>query len=192
MGIKKGQKLNRPPGVRMIKTFQLVSKGVPLKKAQRLSGYSEAYVKSCKMLNTKTYQEALQKAGLTAGAVGGVVKQLTFSDRHEQRSFPDRIKRIKVGKRYVTEYSPVSDKEIKKIIQAMSGAKLTTILRDHSNHAQIAYFIVPNETARKYGLEFVHKSQGLYAPEQVGIIPIEISPEEKKNLDTLFKDILKK
>ncbi len=186
---KKDKRTCRPPTIRFKKTFKFISANVGvLRDAMRAAGYSKSYIESGHFMKTKTYIETLNEIGLTDSVVGEGVRKLATASRHEQKSFPDQYHQVGKGKKIRTIYTPVSDDEISKIVTSIPDARLVSILRNKWNHEKVAYFTIPDQVARKGGLELVHKSKSLFSPLEVrDVTPPGPTPEEVAAVDKALK-----
>ncbi len=169
--------------------------------AMREAGFSEAYAKNPQKLSTnKGYQKILDEAGLSDEFLANGHKQLANASRLQEYSFPHttRTELIQIDedhekwdpegrkKQFVeeTKKSPITDKEIKEIIEKIPGANLLYIRNDYDK--RIAYFSAPDYLPRGKALEMGYKAKGLFAAEKVEFTDPELTPEEQAALKEVF------
>lgn len=173
----------------------------PVQRAMREAGYDETTIKNPKNLTDSiAYKDVLAAAGLTDDflakgtrelAEASTLKEYTFPHTSGHLLVPESTKGLEEGEepkmKEERTLTPISDKEIKKIIGKVKGAVLVHII-EH-NDRKIAYFTVPEHQGRRAGLDMGHKARGLYAAEKTEFILPKMSEQEKEEVEKLFKNL---
>jgi hypothetical protein len=95
----------------------------------------------------------------------------------------------KVGKKH-----PISDEQIKKIVESVPGCRLIYI-KPESYVGKIAFFQVPDAKSRRDALDMAYKVKGAYAPDKVELTKRkyqDLSNAELAALEKKLKDFLLK
>lgn len=168
--------------------------------------YSENMARNPQKVFTPTiYSKMLDDAGLDDATLSRLHRGLANATVLVEKdfNFPETTKTIRVkyktGKkdedgepvyrydnRTIFTRKPIEDAIIQKTIESQEGCRLISIF--YYPHKKIAYYRVPEFTARKHGVDLAYKSKGLMAPEKHdhGIFH-EPSAEEKKLISEIFK-----
>lgn len=139
---------------------KIVENGGIVSKALRDSGYTDAYAKNPdKFLNTTAVKKTLED-WFPDEMLNKATVDLINSAEITSFTFP--IAKNKQKK-------PLSDQEIKYIVENVAGCKLIYIRDCAFPPSRIAFFQTPALKSRKDGLELAFKLKGSFAPEKLDI-----------------------
>lgn len=198
------KKYNTKLSPRAVKAIKILTeKGGSKGNALRKAGYSEHYSKSPhKIFKTKSFIQALEKAGLTDEYIAkgfneftkaGILKDFVFTHKKERDIVTidkesAEYKDGGINKKEVITLVPVDRKHITKVISKISGAEIINI---HVNdYETIVTYQIPDHGSRKIGYELASKSKGHLVTDPVNLPPVEhtLTEQDKTFLENLFEN----
>lgn len=137
------------------------------------AGYSKTYANNPQLFKgTKAYQDMLDALGLDNATLVKSHKELLYASTVDTMRFSGKM----------------TDDEIRKIFKSMVGYQLLYIRAERSGNRIIdkfAYYIHPDNSARRYGLDMALKSKGAYKPE----IVVNVNKYESMTQEELDRQI---
>lgn len=158
--IKKGTKIDKKPSVRHLVVFKEISgniskEGKPksIKQAMKDAGYSDSYAESSThMVRTKGFKALLDKY-IPEELVTKTHLELMKSKTIAKFDFPIRF----------------TDEQILEVMNEF-GFQLVQIITNNTGipefRSRKAYYIAPNDKARKEAIDMAYKLRGSYEPEK--------------------------
>ncbi len=200
VGNKKDQPQDRSIRARQA-IKNVVDNGGNKSKAMRDAGFSDAYSKNPhKFFKNKGYLAILDKAGLTDEFLAKKHQTMASAATPHAHEFPHKVKVELVEidedhpkwkkdgrkKQFVEEKTgtPISDKEIKGVIEQIPGAKLLYI--QETFNGKTAHYLQPDNHAISRALEMGYKTKGFFAPQGIEFIEPEMSPEDEAALNGVY------
>lgn len=179
----------------------VVANGGSMASAMRRVGYSESMARNPQKLTRSVgFAGVLEAAGLddkwlAAGykRLGAIteMKRMVIPHTHTENlveldAEDPKYDKQGGGRQCRTEdvYTPVEDKELKRVFAAIPGAKIILVQKD-SRHTIVRY-TVPHHQALKSALELSSKAKGAFAPERQEHTFPDLTDDEKDELDAIL------
>lgn len=187
------------PTVNQKKVLDIIQKQVrngskiSVSKAMRESGvYAQSTsTRPEKITRSKGFIKILEAAGLTDAFLARKHSQLANATSLDKDTFlADPIIETKRKKEKITGWAHVSDAKIKLLIEgpeeAPTGNKIAYI-KKFEKYKEV-FFRVPDNAVQSKALEMGYKIKDHFAPDKLDIIEHEMTDEEKKVFDSIFKN----
>jgi len=168
---------------KMLENAKLKTGKKSMGKIMEEAGYKRGYAKNPQdITKTKVWDKVLTTI-LSDERLGKVHDGLLNAGTIMHYEFPDPENKPSMSKEKKKEKKPITDEEIKEIIESVPGCKLIYIKRGRWTDP-VAYFRAPDERVVKDALEMAYKLKGKFAPEKV-----EITDPNAKSLADIDNDI---